>query len=278
VKAREITTVAPWFGSNRMLAQEVGKELEGCKWVGVPFAGGMCELLYIKASHIVVSDVHRHVINLARVMADPAKGPKLYRRLRRKTFHVDEHRDCQSRAKERQPQGECDIDAAEDYFAAVWMGRSSLAGIDDEFCGRLPVRWNANGGDSNKRYRSATSSIMAWRRVFPRCNFLTLDVFEFLDKVDDDERHGLYLDPPFPGPGDRYKFQFTEQQHRDLTKRLTAFKRAKVVCRFYDHPLVRELYSETHWRWRRLEGRDQANNGKKPEVLLINDAGQATLF
>ncbi len=273
-----VTAVPPWFGSNRTLAKEVGAELTGCKWIGVPFAGGMCELVYLKASTIVVSDLHRHVINMARVFGHPVKGPQLYRRLRRKTFHIDEHRESQARAKEREPDGECDLDAAEDYFTAVWMGRSAIAGIDDEFCGRLPVRWNANGGDSNKRYRSATESIRAWRQVFKRCNFLTLDVFEFLDMAQDKEGHAIYLDPPFPGAGDRYKHPFTEEQQRRLAARLRLFKHAKVVCRFYDHPLIRELYHETHWKWRHLEGRDQANNGTKPEVLLINEQPTPSLF
>lgn len=31
-----INALAPWYGSNRMLAEHVGKALEGCTWVGVP--------------------------------------------------------------------------------------------------------------------------------------------------------------------------------------------------------------------------------------------------
>lgn len=43
-----ITALAPWFGSNRMLARYVGEELAGCQWVGVPFAGGMAEIFQIE--------------------------------------------------------------------------------------------------------------------------------------------------------------------------------------------------------------------------------------
>ena len=42
--------VAPWFGANRLLAEHVGEELAGNRWVGVPFAGGMSELATIDAS------------------------------------------------------------------------------------------------------------------------------------------------------------------------------------------------------------------------------------
>lgn len=47
----ELTTraIAPWFGAGRTIAPLVGQELRGCKWVGVPFAGGMSEIAEISA-------------------------------------------------------------------------------------------------------------------------------------------------------------------------------------------------------------------------------------
>lgn len=39
-----------------MIAAEVGKELAGMKWVGVPFAGGMAELAHIDAPSLLVSN------------------------------------------------------------------------------------------------------------------------------------------------------------------------------------------------------------------------------
>jgi hypothetical protein len=45
---------------------------------------------------------------------------------------------------------------------------------------------------------------------------------------------------------------------------------ARVVCRFYDHPLVRELYPEQRWTWRHLAGGRKQTNGDAPEVLLLN--------
>jgi len=37
----KVKALMPWFGSNRLLAHRVGELLEGCSWVGVPFAGSM---------------------------------------------------------------------------------------------------------------------------------------------------------------------------------------------------------------------------------------------
>lgn len=284
-----VTALAPWFGSNRTLAHEVGKELAGCRWVGVPFAGGMTELLHITAPTIVVNDLHWNVINLAEVLAHSLLGPKLIRELRRQPFHEITHKHAQDECRMRD--GEPGMtggdfipcyEAARDYFIAVWMGRSAKAGIDDEFNGRLPVRWNANGGDSCKRYRSAVESLRAWREVFTRCTFLIRNAFEFFADIQDAERHAIYADPPFVEAGTRYKHNAgksaadQEAWHRTLAGALSRFEKTRVVVRMYDHPLIRELYPVDRWTWRQLKGRDQANNGEKPEVLIINGPSHAT--
>lgn len=274
------TALAPWFGSNRTLGHEVGAALKGCRWVGIPFAGGMPEVLHLSAPTIVVSDVHRHVVNLASVVAHPLLGPRLYRELRRLPFHPDMLKAGQAASSTYEylkgPDVSMDdeqrLHAAKWYFVAVWMGRSANAGTEREFSGGLSVRWNANGGDSNTRYRSAVKSLVAWRRCLQRCNFVVADCFDFLARCHDKPDTGIYCDPPFLGPGDKYKHKFTEEQHRKLAHWLAMFEYATVVCRFYDHPLVRELYPDDLWTWRSLVGRKQSN-ADAPEVLLVNRGG-----
>lgn len=265
------TALAPWFGSNRMLAAEVGKQLTGCKWVGVPFAGGMSELAHIKASTIVVSDVHRHVINLARCVAE--QKDVLKAALESLVFHPDVLADAQQHCRKWEQDEhlgyELNVGAARSYFVSCWMGRSHKSGIDDEFNGGLSIRWNANGGDSNKRYRSAVESLDGWSEIAKRCNFSVLDCFDFLARSEDREGHGLYCDPPFPGPGDRYKHPFTDEQHCRLAQSLSSLTVTRIVCRFYDHPLIRKLYPEPHWTWLRLKGRKQSND-EAPECLILN--------
>lgn len=276
------TAIAPWFGSNRMLAPIVGKELAGCKWVGVPFAGGMSELAHIKASTIVVSDLHRHIMNLACCLGQENGAEQLAGLLDALPFHPDTLKYAQ-RTCEEMERGGFDFSRkdstpsqrwAVNYFVCCWMGRSSKAGTKDEFKGGLSVRWSAGGGDSNTRYRSAVESLEAWGAIMRRCNFVVQDVFEFLDNVKDLLGHGLYLDPPFPGPGDDYKHKFSEAQHRQLASRLGQFRNCRIVCRFYDHQLIRELYPESYWTWNRLTGRTQTNT-EAPEVLIINGPSYA---
>lgn len=272
----KITALAPWFGSNRMLAENVGAALKGCSWVGVPFAGGMSELAHIDATTIVVSDLHRHIINLACVIADQESLEKLQACLDGLAFHPDVLAASQKKCREEEyialetPQFEWAVD----YFVSCWMGRSAKAGTDAEFKGGLPVRWSASGGDSNTRFRSAVESLASWNQIFRRCNFFCQDVFEFLGNCKDVPKNGLYLDPPFPGPGDSYKHKFTIAQHRQLAVRLAEFRSCRVVCRFYNVPLIRELYPESRWTWNEFTGRKQTNEAA-PEVLLMNKSGVA---
>lgn len=277
----KITAIAPWFGSNRMLAHEVGAELAGCKWVGVPFAGGMTEVVAIDARTINVNDKHSHVMNLASVTACPVLGPKMYRILRRIPFHPGVLDNAQDWCKHigAFPDGyKGDRDRlhwAVNYFIAAWMPRHGSSGTKTEFNAGISTRWNASGGDSAAHYQGAIRSINAWRKVLRRCNFTSLDFREFLAKCKDEPGIGIYCDPPFPGPGDRYAETMTDDDHYALMSMLRGFRNARVVIRYYDVPLVQDLYPEDRWTWRRLKGRDQANNGEKPEVLIINGSSNA---
>ncbi len=264
-----------------MLAEEVGKELAGCNYVAVGFAGGMSELAYINARTILVNDVHRHVINLASVIG--SNKDRLADALSSLPFHPDVLRYAQMHCMEMERAGwdfgrrdtASDEVWAVNYFICCWMGRSAKAGTKDEFKGALPIRYTTSGGDSNVRYRSAIESLDAWSAIMRRCNFSTDDVFVMLDKIKDVAGTGIYNDQPFPGPGDDYKHTFDESKTRQLAERVAKFQNARVVCRFYDHQLIRELYPEGRWTWRRLKGRDQANNATKPEVLIVNRSSYA---
>lgn len=278
-----ITAIAPWFGSNRTLAANVGRALSGCACVGVGFAGGMSELLHVRARSVVVNDLHAHVLNLAAAVADPDVRPLLVDRLNALPFHPDVLTAAQERCQRREVQAgdnwfggaervkAPDLDWACDYFVASWMSRNGTAGTKGEFGGTFSVRWDAGGGDSAKRYRNAVAGLDSWGEVMRACTFVRMNVFDFLAKVKDRKKSGIYCDPPFPDVGDAYKFGFTTDHHRKLATALAAFQFCTVVVRFYDHPLIRELYPETLWHWNRFEGRKQTNAKATEEVLLTRN-------
>lgn len=268
-----INALAQWYGGNRMLAASVGRALGRLRWCGVPFAGGCAEIPHINTAAGVASDLHRHLINLARVVSDDALVEELAHRLDSLLFHPNELHAAQRRCREREqldkPDGPPDLQWATDYFAACWMGRGGHAGTKREFEQTLSLRWTSSGGDSTVRFHGAIESLRDWHKSLRIWSFTCIDAFEFIDKVRDAEGHGLYVDAPWPDAGDGYRHGFTRDQQARLAETLGRFHHTRVVVRYSDHPLIRELYPATHWTWLTQTGRNQ-HNGAMTEVLIVN--------
>jgi DNA adenine methylase len=285
--AMTTTALAGWFGSNRTLASTVGDHLGRCEWVGVPFCGGCCELPHIKTRTGVANDLHRHLINLARVVREPTLKDELAARLDTTLFHPEELAVSQRRCMARDDSFAVasslsgvindvpDIAWAYDYFLCCWMGRGGKAGTDGEFKQGMSVRWNANGGDSCTRFRSARESLDAWCGSLRNWNFVVQDAFEFLANAKDSIGHGLYVDAPWPEAGDVYRHKFDEAKQRALAERLRSFRKTRVVIRYGIHPLIEEIYPRSCWNWIEQTSRSQAN-GSVNEVLILNSASQET--
>jgi len=278
----KIKALAPWFGSNRVGAAAVGKEIGRVSWCGVPFCGGCPELPEIDCRAGVANDLHRHIINLARVVRHPVTRSLLSAALEHRLFHPDELAAAQKRCYERQAEasalfGEAvaktddapDVEWAADYFTCAWMGRGGNAGRDGEFDQSLALRFTASGGSSAKRFQSAVDSLVAWQDALKSWEFSTVDAIGFIDRVRDEPGYAVYIDAPWPDAGLDYKHPFSDKLQAVLARAAARFKAARVVIRFGDHPLIRELYPEDRWTWVRRTTRDQ-QNGEVAEVLIIN--------
>jgi len=262
-----------------------GAMLGKCEWIGVPFAGGIPEVPHLQSRSIVVNDLHLHLINAARTVR--RHKVDLIEFLNNTMFHPNElaasQEYCRSIEK-RLPEfmdvrsdvegiNECHWGAACHYFITQWMGRSGKASHDDEFDSKVSVRWTSSGGDSNKRFRSAVEAISEFSRSFQRCNFTAIDFGEFLSKCIDNPAHGiyaddgtngLYCDPPWPDAGDVYRHKFTEKEQIDLVRMLNEFVNIRIVVRFGEHPLIKDLYLESDgWKWRSMTGRTQGNSDQR---------------
>lgn len=272
-----ISAVAPWYGSNRLLSESVGKLMGRQSWIGVPFAGGLCELPYLEGRTLVASDKHRHIINLARVIGDEKLKDEFVESIEGRLFHADEISQAQRYCRDIELQsagaglfpGDRSVDPdtanvewACNYWVAVWMARSGNAGTPSEFSGGLSLRWEAGGGDSVARYRNAVAGVDAWHDVLKHWTFNVMDVFEFLNKCKDEYGIGIYLDPPFPDAGDSYSHPFDYRKQKQLIDRVHEFKRAKVLMRYHEHELVAELFSTSPWHRVVLRGRAQTNEDR----------------
>lgn len=306
VKSMSTKAIAGWFGANRMLAPTVGRQLGPVEWCGVPFCGGCSELPYIRARSGIASDKHRHLVNMSKVVRDGDLRADLIRRLEATLFHPDELREAQDRCLKREADADGassaaahqgtlwapaatpavavpadrqsagpDVDWAYDYFIVCWMGRGGQAGTPGEFRQGISVRWDAGGGDSCTRFRSATASLEAWGKVMQPWTFQVSDAFDFLAACKDRKGHGLYIDSPWPVAGEGYRHRFSEDDQGRLADVLAHYEETRVVVRFGDHPLIRRLYPEgSRWTWVRQTSRDQANQ-ELAEVLILNGESYA---
>lgn len=268
----KITSLLDRFGSNRINAAAPAQFLKGCSCIAVPFAGGLCEVPHFKTNVVNINDLDSHIINLCRVLRN--HRAELVQWLDGTPYHPEQLEESQNYCRSVEQFGETFVrspfDWACHYFIASWMTRGGKGGTDGEFNQKLSIRWKSGGGDSVVRFRNATESLAEWEKVMRRCTFTVMDAFDFLDECHkrDIPENGLYLDPPWPDDGDKYVFKFGGDKQKRLAALLESFEHSKIVVRYGDHPLIRELYPESKWQWNLLESRTQANK-TKPEVLLV---------
>ena len=271
----KIKAIAPWFGGKRTLAPRIVEELGQGRSYWEPFGGSLAVLMRKPIwSMETVNDLHGDITNLARVIADPVRGAKLYRRLRRTLLsQAMFHNSASIINDEPFVEG---LERAYHYFVVVWFGRNGVAGSkgnNNGFC----VRYTANGGHAAKRFGSAVQSIPAWGKRLRAVTILKMDAFELIERIEDARHAVIYCDPPYLIKGAKYVYDFESGDHDRLAGLLKRFKRTRVVVSYYDDPRLNDLYSE----WTKVEchitkslvsqgKRDKGHSVKAPEVLLIN--------
>lgn len=263
----ETQRLFPIFGANTENAATVGSLFGRIRYAGIAFSGGFCEVPHIQSRMIVCNDLHQDIINTARCIAtshlrremlDHLRWLAVSDSIRQEAIEIVDNKDVSD-----------PVVRATAYFVTQWMGRSAQTATDREMSGKVPVRKDAGGGGTAQRYWTAVRSIVEWGRCLRRCDFTTLDWQEFLREYGMDESdHGYYFDPPsWPGRADNYTHKFTESDHRLLRDRVCVYKRALIVLRYGDHPLVRELYPGDSWNIAECKARTQQNN-RKPELII----------
>lgn len=260
---RDLTRLLSYYGSNTLHARTPGQLLADCKWVGIPFCGGLNEVPYFyNASTILCNDTNKLAINLYRVLQ--YAGDRLREDLSVTPYHPDVLAEAQRMCKS----GREGYDVAKAYLVCSWMSRSAKTGTMSELSGSITVRYGGkgSGGGCNQRFRTVIEALRDWQKVVCKCEFLCEDVFDFLSKPIDRSGNGLYVDPPWPKDGDCYKQPFF--QHERLFEVLNGYTQTKIVVRYGDDPLTKRLYS----RWRPIEftSREQ-NNELITEYLYVKE-------
>jgi len=292
----KVTAIVPWFGGKRTMAPLIVRELGKHTQYFEPFCGSMAVLFAKEPSQKeTVNDLHGDLINLARVLQRVELVENLYDRLQRVLFSedlLDQARDVLSKEWRTAHLDDpwADIGRAYWYFLASWMGRNGTAGtarVDYQ----LAVRWTKNGGSPTIRWLHAVDSIPAWHQRLRNVVILCRDAFHFIDRFEDVKETAIYVDPPYhaatrsklkAGSGGKYLHEFDHRggmfgdDHQRLRDVLAAYKHARIVVSYYDHPTIRELYAGwtfvKHTRQKHLHSQNgRGSRGKEaPGVLIIN--------
>lgn len=290
----QIKAIAPWFGGKRIMAPAIVEQLGEHKMYFEPFCGSMA-VLFAKppCAHEMVCDLHRDLINLARVLQQGHLAVELYAKLDRTLFAEALFEESLSRLGD--PVGEMpDVVRALDFFVLSWMGRGGEAGTPLSRQGpQMAKRWTPGGGPSAKRFRSAVESVPAWHERLMNVQILCCDAFGILPRISDEPGVAIYVDPPYPPESmsgtARYEHDFVAtppegqffppdatDDHMRLAEALRRFEQARVVVSCYDCPRYRQLYDG--WTFidcsRAKHLHNQGGRGRRdavaPEVLIVN--------
>ncbi|QDV26719.1 hypothetical protein [Aureliella helgolandensis] len=252
-----------YFGSDSEVAAELAAKLNGCRHITIAFAGGLSILPHLTARGIVANDLNAHAMNFYRVAAGrhgEAAKLELAERCATTLSHPEE---LELAAKAMQffntPSTRdygCAFHAWA-YWACCWLPRKGKGGTKSP--PSLPsVRREATGGNNASRLVSVAADLNTWAQQFRRCEFESVCFRDLLRKVKDTAACGIYCDPPWVGAGNNYMHSFALEDHVDLADALARFRKAAVLIRYGDAPLIRELYRE--WRIEERFSRTQANS------------------
>jgi len=244
-----------------------------------PFCGSMAVLMNKPPCRAeTVNDLHGDLVNLARVVRHPRLGPALYRRLRRVLFSEAGFREAAAAVRSGPPpaDGDPDLDRAEAYFTASWMGMNGVAGTERPSA-TFSRRFTSGGGDPAARWAGAVWSIPGWRRRMERVTVLSGDGVELCRKIEDRAGTVVYCDPPYLVKSNKYLHDFGADDHARLAAALDRFRATRVVISYYDGPELGGLYPGWHRR-PVAASKGLANGGKRdatgrtdaPEILLSN--------
>lgn len=271
--------VLRWHGGKWLLAPWIISHFPAHRAYVEPFGGAASVLLRKERAYAeIYNDLDDDVVNLFRVLQDPAGGSELLRRLELTPFARSEF----EMGWEETPEP---IEKARRLIVRAFMGFGSSA-HSDKGRGHKTTGFRANSS------RSGTTPAHDWRN-YPE------EIVAFIERLrgvtierrpatqvmvahdGPDTLH--YVDPPYVPetrnrsnahyPKHQYRHEMTIADHEQLLEELVGLS-GMVVLSGYPHP----LYDEALTGWVRVE-REALADGARPrtEVLWINPACAARL-
>lgn len=274
--------VLRYFGGKWRLAPWILQHFPPHRCYVEPYGGAASVLLQKSRAYAeVYNDLDGEVVNVFRVLRDPVSAAELQRRLALTPYARAVFEEAYQPFEDDDP-----IGMAWRTITKSFMGFGSNAiqvctprGRGFRTCistARPPTGFRC---DSN---RSGSTPAADWRnyiRVLPlfveRMQGVVIECRAALEVIDTFDRSDAlhYIDPPYPHSTrqnvrkDIYRFEMTDDDHRELARALHAAEGAVVLsgypCALYDE----ELYAD----WTRVERRARADRQRAAtEVLWLN--------
>jgi DNA adenine methylase len=241
------------------------------------FGGGAGVLLHKPRSHAeIYNDLDDCIVNLFRVLQDPARACRLVELLRLTPFARREFEIAYEISEDP-------VERARRLVIRSFMGFGSNAHS-------ATLRGHRSTGFRSNSNRSGTTPAQDWQNLadayIPIIERMRGVVIEHRDALIVLKRHDAptslhYVDPPymhdtrsmFKGGKSAYRHELDQQGHESLLETVRGLT-GMVVLSGYAHP----LYDKTLQEWRRIEFAALADGARpRTEVLWINPACAAAL-
>jgi len=206
----------------------------------------------------VYNDADGDLVNLFRVVANPEMRPQCLKRCKwtipsRQMFQFDH--EVYKRGGLSFRNVSCPIDRAlKTYYRLSFCfgGKMRSGGFQISPCDREPIkevsRWN-------NMLRRMTTIGEFWRNTAIE-NLHYQDAIRIYGQYKDVV---IFCDPPYMGTENYYSTEFGTADHVFLAEQL-ATTPAPVVCTYYDHPMLRELYPDNRWDYHPVQATKNSSN------------------
>lgn len=229
------------------------------------FAGSLSVSLNYKGNVIkTANEINDDITNFFLVLRD--NEAELIRLLLLTPCSLTEYNNCWETS-------ENNIEQARRFYVRV---RQSFFGLGAQRKNKgwhmAKTKCNAKGGETVSKWNNAIEKLHEVAEII-RNNFqiIGLDYNECIDKIDFKNAF-FYCDPPYPketrASFNDYKFEFTTQNHVDLSEKLHSIKGLAMISSYES-----ELYNNLYKDWRKISFPIKKNNirsGEVQEVIWVN--------
>jgi DNA adenine methylase len=257
--------VLRYYGGKFRLAEWILSFLPAHGCYVEPFAGAASVLMRKPRSPAeCINDLDERVVNVFRVLRDPAKASELRRRLELTPFARSEFAEAYGEATD-------DIDAALKTLALSFMGQSADAvrGLRPGF--RCALRNRDNRNLPSHEWADWPAQIPYFVERLQGVAIECIGARDLIPRLDSPDTL-FYVDPPYPASTRSarkgYRWEMTDIQHRELAGILRECE-GMIVLSCYPCELYEELYAG----WERRECAAWADRGQqRTEVVWLNEA------